>query len=125
MPNISILKSFFYKKIPRRLHGSSLSLVDTRFLKPISNDVSINPIALKKNFCLGEKTYSIFSFKANDSITKEAIRRFQVNIEKAIKHMDHIYYCCGRFVDCLLLKIIFDNNVILMVTFKINIFYYY
>ena len=117
------MKSFFHKKVPRCLRGSSLLLVDSKFLKPISNDVSISPIALKKNFCLGEKTYSIFSFKANDSITKEAIRRFQVNSEKAIKHIDYIYYYYSRFVDCLLLKIIFNNNVILIVTFETNIFY--
>lgn len=51
----------------------------------------MNFIALKENFCLGEKKYIAFSFKVINFIIKKSIYYFQINIDNAINHIGNIY----------------------------------
>ncbi len=64
-------------------------------LRPTDNIVLVGPVVLEEDFRLKEDVYLTFSPKINDSITREAIGRFQVNIENAVKHMDHVCCCCS------------------------------
>ena len=67
--------------------------------------------------------YLTFPPEVNNSTTRKAIGRFQVNIENAVKYMDHVYCCYSRFVDFSELKNISNNNTILMAAFEIYILY--
>ncbi len=88
---------------------------------PADNIVPISPVVLEEDFHLREDAYLTFPSEVKDSISREAIGRFQVNIKNAVKHMDHVYCCCSRFVDPLELESIPDNNVVLMAAFETNI----
>ncbi len=78
----------------------------------------ISPVVLEEDFRLREDAYLAFPPEVNDSTIREAIRRFQINIKNAIKHMDHFCCCCNRFVNLLELENIPDNDAVLMTTFK-------
>ena len=62
---------------------------------PADNIVPVSPIVLEEHFYLKEDAYLAFSLEVNDSITRESIGRFQVNIENAVKHIDHVCCCCS------------------------------
>lgn len=70
-------------------------------IEPFYNTILISLVILEEDFCLGKEVYLTFSPKVNDSITREAIGRFQVNIKNTIKYMDHICCCCSQFVNLL------------------------
>ncbi len=53
---------------------------------------AISPVVLEKDFRFREDVYLTFLPEVNDSITKEAMKCFQINIKNAIKHVD--YVCC-------------------------------
>ncbi len=55
----------------------------------------VSPIVLEKDFRFREDVYLTFPPEINDFITREAIGYFQVNIENAVKYIDHVYYCCS------------------------------
>ncbi len=80
---------------------------------------------MKENFCLKKDAYLKFSPQVNDSIIREDIGHFQVNIENAAKHINHICYYYSQFVDPLELESISDNNAVLMAVFKTNKLYHY
>ncbi len=86
---------------------------------------TIRLVVLEEDFRLREDAYLTFSPEVNNSIIREAIWRFQVNIENALKHMDHFCCCCSQFIDPLKLESIPNNNVILMVVFKTYILHCY
>ncbi len=86
---------------------------------------AVRPVVLKEDFRFREDAYLAFPPEVNDSTTREAIGRFQVNIENAIKHMNHVCCCCSRFVDPLELENIPDNDEVLMAAFKTHIVYHY
>ena len=90
-------------------------------VEPLHNTVSGSPVILEGDFRLGKEAYLTFPPKVNDSITRETIERFSVNIENPVKHIDHVYCCFSWFVDPLQLKRIFDNNLVLMAVFETNI----
>ncbi len=87
-------------------------------LMPADNIVLVSPIILKEDFRLREDVYLTFPPEVNDSITREAIGHFQVNIKSVVKHMDYVYCCYSRFVDPLELESIFDNNAVLITAFE-------
>ena len=91
-------------------------------IEPFHNTVSISPVILEEDFRLREDAYLTFFSKINDSTTREAIGRFEVNIKNAIKHTDYVYCCCSQFVDALQLESISDNDAVLIAAFKTNIF---
>ncbi len=62
-----------------------------------------------------------FPPELSDTTTREAISRFQVQITNAVKHIDHVCCCCGRFVDPVQLNLILDNEPILIAEFETNI----
>lgn len=64
-----------------------------------------------------------FPGELNNSKIREVIRRFQVNVENTIKHMDHVCYCYSRFVDLLELESILDNDAVLIAEFETDILY--
>ncbi len=76
------------------------------------------PVVLEEEFRFREDAYLVFFSEVNDSTTREAIGYFQVNIENAVKYMDHICCCCSRFVNLLELKSIPDNDVVWMAAFE-------
>ncbi len=82
---------------------------------------AVSPVILEKDFRLREDAYLTFPPEVNDSITREAIGRFQVNIKNAVKHMDYVCCCYSRFIDLLELKSIPDNDAVLMAAFKTHI----
>ncbi len=86
---------------------------------------AISSVVLEEDFCLRKDAYLAFLPKINDSTTREAIGHFQINIEKAIKYIDHVYYCCSWCVDFLKLESIPDNDAILMAAFETYIHYRY
>ncbi len=62
----------------------------------ISNARSaVSPVVLENDFRLREDAYLAFPPEVNDSTTREAIGRFQVNIKNVVKHMDHVCCCCS------------------------------
>ncbi len=91
---------------------------------PADNIVPVGPVVLEEDFRLREDAYLTFPPEVNNSITREAIRRFQVNIENAVKHMDYVCCCCSRFVDPLELESIPDNNAVFMATFETYILHH-
>ncbi len=86
--------------------------------------VPVGLIVLEEDFCLREDAYLSFPPEINNSITREAIRHFQVNTKNAVKHIDHVCCCCNRFVDLLELESISDNNAVLMTIFETYILHY-
>ncbi len=86
---------------------------------------AVSLFVLEEDFRLRKDIYLTFPLEVNNSITKEVIERFRVNIENIIKHMDHVYYCCSQFVHLLELESIPDNNAVLMATFETHIFHCY
>ncbi len=82
---------------------------------------AVSPVVLEEDFRLREDVYLAYPLEVNDSTTWEAIRRFQVNIKNAVKHMDHVCCCCRRFVDPLELESIPDNDAVLMAIFETHI----
>ncbi len=91
---------------------------------PADNIVLVSPVVLDEDFRLREDAYLLFPPEVNDSTTREAIRRFQVNIENAVKYIDYICCCCSRFVDPLKLESIPDNNAVLMAAFETYILHH-
>ncbi len=79
---------------------------------------------MEEDFRLKEDAHLAFPPEVNNSITREAIGRFQVNIVNTVKYMDDVCYCCSRFVDRLELKNIPHNDVVLMAAFETHIFHY-
>ncbi len=86
---------------------------------------AISIIILKEDFRFRKDAYLTFLLKVNNSITRKAIGHFQVDIENAIKYMDHVYYYCSRFVDFSELESIPDNDTVLMIAFETYILHYY
>ncbi len=82
---------------------------------------AVSPIVLEEDFRLKEDAYLAFPPDVNDSTTREAIGRFQVNIENAVKYIDHVCCCFSQFVDPLKLKSIPDNDAVLMAAFETHI----
>lgn len=91
-PNASINRFILPQKTLCCLYQSTPPLANNILVKPFDNSVTINPIALKKDFCFRKETYIAFSPKITDSIIKQAISQFQINIDNAIKYLKHI--CC-------------------------------
>ncbi len=91
--------------------------------KPIINSIPINPVTLEEDFRLKAEACMAFSSELSDTITLEAISSFQVQITHAVKHIDHICYCCSWFVNPIELNLILNNEPILMATFETNILY--
>lgn len=92
----------------------------------LSNECfTISSINLEEDFCLRKDTYLIFSPRVNNSITRDIIGCFQVNIKNVVKHMNHIYYCCSRFLNLLDLENISDNDLVLIAIFKTYILHCY
>lgn len=123
MPNVSTNRFISSQKTlycPRR---SISFLADNKPVKQFDNNMPVNPIALEKNFCLREKVYMAFPLVVTDSIIKQAICCFQVNIDNSVKHIKHV--CCyySQFVNLSQLEIFFDNDAVIMAAFKINILY--
>lgn len=90
-------------------------------MRSFYNTVLITLVTLEEDFCLRENAYLTISHEVNDSIIRKAIRCFQVNIENAVKYIDHMCCCYSRFVDLLKLESISDNDVILMAALETNI----
>lgn len=65
------------------------------------------------------------SSKINNLTIYKAIRQFQAYINKAIKYIDYIYYYYNYFTNFIILKHIFDNDLIIIAIFDTNILYYY
>lgn len=123
-PKAPLNRSIPACKAQRRQRRSTSSSANFMLVKPFYNTVPINPIVLEEDFRLREEAYLPFPLEVNDSTTKKAIRCFQVNIKNFIKHIDHIYYYCSRFVNLLQLESILDNNAVLMAAFETNILYH-
>ena len=81
-------------------------------------------MTLEKNFRFREKAYMAFPPEATDSTTREAFRRFQVDIDNVVKHMNHVCCCCSCFVDSFQLEIFLDSDAVILSTFKTNIICY-
>lgn len=81
-------------------------------MKLLNSSCPINLILLEKNFCLRHKANIEFSSKENNTITCKAVKHFQINIDNAIKHLDHSYYYCRRFINLVQLKHISDKDLI-------------
>ncbi len=77
--------------------------------EPIANIVPIKPITLEKDLHFRAEACIAFSFELFNTTTGEAISRFQVQITNVIKYINHICYCCSRFVDPIELNLIPDN----------------
>ncbi len=86
---------------------------------------AVSLVVLEEDFCLKEDAYLTFPSEVNNSTTREAIGGFLVNIENAVKYMDHVYCYCSQFVDPLELESIPDNDVVLIAVFETYIFYCY
>ncbi len=80
---------------------------------------------MEEDFRLRKDADLTFPPEVHNSITKKAIGHFQVNIENAVKHIDHVYCCCSRFIDLLELESITDNNAVLMAVFETYILHRY
>ncbi len=76
---------------------------------------------MEEDFRLREDAYLAFPPEVNDSTIREAIRYYQVNIENAGKHMDHVCCSYSQFVDPLELESIPDNEAVLMTVFETHI----
>lgn len=59
----------------------------------------VDPVALEKDFRLRAEVCIAFPPELSITTTRKAIGCFQVKITNAVKQMDHICYCCSRFVD--------------------------
>lgn len=85
----------------------------------------VNLIVLEKDFHLRYEANVEFLPKVNDITIRKAIKQFQVNIDNAIKHLDHLYCCYSCFINLAQLKHISDQDPIVMAVFDIDILYHY
>lgn len=108
-------------KAPRRCRRSTAKATESSRVEPVDNSLRVNPIALVEDFRLRHDAIMKFPPEVNDSTTREAIRRFQAHTDNAIKHLNHVCYCCSSFVDPAQLKHISDNDPIVMAAFDTDI----
>lgn len=80
---------------------SKTFLANFILIEPFYNIVLVSFVVLKEKFRFRKEVYLTFIFKINNFTIKKVIKRFQVNIENIIKHIEHIYCCRSWFVDFL------------------------
>lgn len=64
---------------------SIFNLVETRPIEPFNNSSHVSPIILQKNIRLRKETYLTFLPDITNSIIREVISHFQMNIRNIVK----------------------------------------
>ena len=80
---------------------------------------------MDENFYLRHEADTKFPFELNELLRHEAIRQFQAHTDNAIKYLDYICYCYSRFLDPSQLKHIFDNHLVVIAIFDVDILHYH
>lgn len=80
----------------------------------------VDLVALEEDSCFRAEACIAFPPELSDTIKREVISCFQVNIANAIKDMDYTCCCCSRFVNPVELNLIPDNDSIFMAAFETN-----